>query len=160
MVTKETRIKQLLEQDDVHWRWRWGVWFVGIVVTIIVSGASPRWVPFSTLILFFPYLCLEWRKTKLLLTFNEERRYSRLIYFEFASLWLQFVVYLGLVIGYLAESLSLPWLLGIIGGVSTLTFGVSRFLQRRIRQIDPAHVTNKQLSVAKEERLEAYRAGL
>lgn len=158
MLTKETRIEQLLEQDDVHWRWRWGVWLVGIVVTMVVSGLSPRWIPFSTLVFCFPHLCLEWRKTKLLLTFNEDARYIRLIYFNFIGQWLQFVVYLYLVIGYITGSTSIQLLISVCLGMFIVTFGSSRWLQTKLCAIDLAHVTEKEMSAAKEARLAAYRA--
>ncbi|TCI61787.1 hypothetical protein [Exiguobacterium sp. SH3S1] len=151
-LTKQERINQLLVQDDTHWFVRWWIWMAGLVATVVVGYMAPTWLPFVLAISYFPYLCLEWRKTKLLLTFNESRRYTRWVYMGFVFEWIGFVAILSLFAFYHAGVVSIQVLLALIVSLIVFSILTPRWLDRFILMFDDDHVTAKVLSKAKEQR--------
>lgn len=157
MLTKRERIEKLLEQDDTHWFVRWWIWMAGIVATVFVGYVAPTWLPFVLAVSYFPYLCLEWRKTKLLLTFNDNRRYIRWVYLRFMFEWLGFVTILSLFAFYHTGVVSIQMLLALIVSLTVLGFLSTRRIDRFILTFDDDHVTGKALSEAKEQRNIEYK---
>ncbi|EPE60941.1 putative membrane protein [Exiguobacterium sp. S17] len=131
---------------------RWWIWIAGLVVTVFIVYLAPTWLPFVLVVSYFPYLCLEWRKTKLLLTFNENRRYKRWVYMGFMFEWLGFVTILSLFAAYHTGFISIQILLALIVSVGVLSILSTRWLNRFILTFDDDHVTGNMLSEAKEQR--------
>ena len=152
MLTKEKRIEQLLEQDDSHWRWGWGVAIATVVMTLVIATQSKLYAPLLVFISFFPYLCFEWRKTKLLLTFNEDARYQRLVYIDFGIQWLCFVLTICLLAAYYADSLSPFVAIAGLFGIGVLSILSPYVINQNLQSLDAHHVRGKELREARDQR--------
>lgn len=152
MLTKEKRIEQLLEQDDSHWRWGWGVAIATVVMTLVIATQSKLYAPLLVFISFFPYLCFEWRKTKLLLTFNEDARYQRLVYIDFGIQWLCFVLTICLLAAYYADSLSPVVAIAGLFGIGVMSILAPYVINRHLHSLDAHHVRGKELCKARDQR--------
>ena len=152
MLTKEKRIEQLLKQDDSHWRWRWGVAITTVVMTFLIAAQYRLYAPLIVFISFFPYLCLEWRKTKLLLTFNEDARYQRLVYTDFGVQWLCFVSTICLLAAYYADSLSPVVAIAGLFGIGGLSILAPYIINQKLHKLDVHHVLGKELREARDQR--------
>ena len=152
MLTKEKRIEQLLEQDDSHWRWGWGVAIATVVMTLVIATQSKLYAPLLVFISFFPYLCFEWRKTKLLLTFNEDARYQRLVYIDFGIQWLCFVLTICLLAAYYADSLFPVVAIAGLFGIGVMSILAPYVINRNLQSLDAHHVRGKELREARDQR--------
>lgn len=152
MLTKQERIERLLAHEDATWHWRyWGLFF-NLIVVAFISYQTSIYLPLIVFALYLPQLCVEWRKTKLLLTFNPDPRYRRWIYSDFIVEWFIFLLFLCLFACYHAGFITI-WTLGptlVIGVIGGLVF--SRLVHRVILTFDAHHVTNRMFNEAKTER--------
>lgn len=152
MLTKEKRIERLLEQDDSYWRWGWGVAIATVVMTFLIATQSKLYAPLIVFISFFPYLCFEWRKTKLLLTFNENARYQRLVYTDFGIQWLCFVSTICLLAAYYADFLSPVIAIAGLFGIGGLSILAPYIINQKLHKLDVHHVLGKELREARDQR--------
>lgn len=152
MIGKEQRIKQLRSQANRDWYWRYWGFVTSLVIAAVLAYQDMSNLALVLVVMFFPRLCAEWRKTKLLLSFNEDTRYCRLVHAGFGLQWVGFVTLIGLVLAYQEEWITLTNLVGvvllIIGNGELLT----RKVNRAVRQVDADHVTDKMVRQAETER--------
>lgn len=124
--------------------------FLFLVVSVI-NGVTVTTVAFSFLVTQLPMLYQAWRRMKLLRTFNEDEEYQRLVRQEFLII----VVMFGLigVFTFLTWFVldSMQELLGVvlIGIIPLLILYLS--MDRKLREADPEHVTNRELRRAHRE---------
>ena len=152
VLTKQERIEQLLAHDDATWHWRyWGLLF-NLVTVAFISYQTSIYLPLIVFALYLPQLCVEWRKTKLLPTFNSERRYRRWIYSDFIVEWFIFLLFLCLLASYHTDFITI-WPLMTILGVGTIGGMIfSRVVHQVILTFDAHHVTNRMFDEAKTAR--------
>ena len=152
MLRKEQRIHQLRSQTNRDWYWRYWGFVSSLVIAAVLAYQDASNLALVLVVMFFPRLCVEWRKTKLLLTFNEDRRYRRLIHFGFGLQWFGFVALIGMVLAYQERWITLVTLVGItfiILGSGELLY---RTMNHAVQKIDAEHVTDKMVRQAETER--------
>lgn len=122
-----------------------------LLVVSVIRGITVTPVAFSFLVTQLPMLYQAWRRMKLLRTFNEDEEYQRLVRREFLIIVAMFMS-LG-VFTFLTWFMldSMQGLLGValIGVISLLILYVS--IDRKLREADPEHVTNRELRRAHHE---------
>jgi len=152
MLTKQERIERLLVHEDATWHWRyWGLFF-NLIVVAFISYQTSIYLPLIVFALYLPQLCVEWRKTKLLLTFNPDPRYRRWIYSDFIVEWFIFLLSLCLFAYYHTGFITI-WTLGpilVIGVIGRVLF--SHIINRAILDFDIEHVTSESFHKAKVRR--------
>lgn len=151
---KQERIPRMVEQDlDAR-----GIstifGIIGLFLFLVVSvikGVTVTTVAFSFLVTQLPMLYQAWRRMKLLRTFNEDEGYQRLVRREFLIIVAMFAS-LG-VFTFLTWFVldSMQELLGValIGIIPLLILYVS--MDGKLREVDPEHVTNRELRRAHRE---------
>ncbi|MDX5981270.1 hypothetical protein SIL77_08350 [Exiguobacterium profundum] len=153
-MNKQERLPKMVEQDlDTRGiSTLFGI--IGLFLFLVVSvinGVTVTTVAFSFLVTQLPMLYQAWRRMKLLRTFNEDEEYQRLVRREFQIIVAMFGS-LG-VFTFLAKFVfdSMQELLGValIGVISLLILYVS--MDRKLREADPEHVTNRELRQAHRE---------
>lgn len=95
-----------------------------------------------------PMIWVEWRQTRTYLTFNRDRLYQRLIRLNFAILCFTFVLLFSLVVLLLTGNIHrnvLMWTI-IIGTPPSVLLPF--WLDRKLLEIDPEHVTSGMLAKA------------
>ncbi|WP_214775907.1 hypothetical protein [Exiguobacterium sp. s37] len=150
-MNKQERLLKMVEQDlDARGiSTLFGI--IGLFLFLVVSvikGVTVTTVAFAFLVTQLPMLYQAWRRMKLLRTFNEDEEYKRLVRREFQIIVAMF--------GSLGVFTFLTWfvldsmqeLLGValIGIIPLLILYVS--MDRKLRQADPEHVTNRELRQA------------
>ena len=151
---KQERLPKMVEQD-LDARGISAIFgIIGLVLLLVVSvikGVTVTTVAFSFLVTQLPMLYQAWRRMELLRTFNEDEEYQRLVRREFQIIVAMF--------GSLGVFTFLTWfvldsmqeLLGValIGIIPLLILYVS--MDRKLREADPEHVTNRELRRAHRE---------
>lgn len=95
-----------------------------------------------------PMMWVEWRQTRTYLTFNRDRSYRRLIQLNFAILCFTFILLFSLVTLLLTGNIhrdALMWTI-ILGAPPSVLLPF--WLDRKLLQIDPEHVTSGMLAKA------------
>ena len=153
-MNKQERLLKMVEQDlDAR-----GIstlfGTIGLFLLLVVSvirGITVTTVAFSFLVTQLPMLYQAWRRMKLLRTFNEDEEYQRLVRREFLIIVTMFVS-LG-VFTFLTKFVldSMQELLGValIGVIPLLILYIP--MDRKLREADPEHVTNRELRRAHRE---------
>ena len=150
-MNKQERIPKMVEQDlDARGiSTLFGI--IGLFLFLVISvinGVTVTTVALSFLVTQLPMLYQAWRRMKLLRTFNEDEEYKRLARREFQIIVAMFVL-LG-VFTFLTWFVldSMQELLGValIGIIPLLILYVS--MDRKLREADPEHVTNRELRQA------------
>ena len=152
MMTKQERIDLLLAHDDATWHWRyWGLFF-NLIVVAFISYQTSIYLPLIVFALYLPQLCVEWRKTKLLLSFNPESRYRRWVYADYAVQWFAFLIVLCALACYHTGVINIWTLVTILSGgmIGGLLFPY--MVNRVVLTFDTHHVTNRMFNEAKTER--------
>ena len=153
-MNKQERIPKMVEQDlDARGiSTLFGI--IGLFLFLVISvinGVTVTTVALSFLVTQLPMLYQAWRRMKLLRTFNEDEEYKRLARREFQIIVAMFVL-LG-VFTFLTWFVldSMQELLGValIGIIPLLILYVS--MDRKLREADPEHVTNRELRRAHRE---------
>lgn len=156
MVTREERIEQLYMLPkkgafNLLWAAAAGLgmgWW-------IYTNAS---LPMLAMLVFLmmtavPLSRVAWQKTRVSVTFNENRSYQRLIrakgVIAIAMLW----VMLGLMGGYVSGYFALPVFSGLSAMLIAGMLVVETWLDTRLLRIDHEHVTDSLIGFTKRERL-------
>lgn len=152
-MTKQERMEQLLALEDATWHWRyWGLFF-NLSAVAFISYQTSIYLPLILFALYLPQLCVAWCKTKVLLTFNSERRYRRWIYSDFIAEWLIFLLFLCVLATYHTGLLTI-WPLMVILGTGTIGgLLFSNIVNRIVLTFDSQHVTNRMFDKAKANRM-------
>lgn len=153
-MNKQERLPKMVKQD-LDSRGVSAIFgIIGLFLLLVVSvirGITVTTVAFSLLVTQLPMLYQAWRRMKLLRTFNEDEEYQRLVRREFRIIVAMFGS-LG-VFTFLTKFLldSMQELLGValIGIIPLLILYVS--MDRKLREADPEHVTNRELRRAHRE---------
>ena len=151
---KQERLPKMIEQD-LDARGISAIFgIIGLFLFLVVSvikGVAVTTVAFSFLVTQLPMLYQAWRRMKLLRTFNEDEEYQRLVHREFLIIVTMFVS-LGVftfitwfVLGSMQELLGVA----LIGGIPLLILYIP--MDRKLREADPEHVTNRELRRAHRE---------
>ncbi|MCA0982231.1 hypothetical protein [Exiguobacterium aestuarii] len=151
---KQERLPKMVEQD-LDARGISAIFgIIGLFLLLVVSvikGVTVTTVAFSFLVTQLPMLYQAWRRMKLLRTFNEDEEYRRLVRREFLIIVTMFVS-LG-VFTFLTKFVldSMQELLGVvlIGIIPLLILYMT--MDRKLREADPEHVTNRELRRARRE---------
>lgn len=151
MVNKHERLKQMVENDRTVNR-------TALLLTFVILGIAFYFIftqeitvaTFAVIIMAtqLPSLYRAWYRMKLLLTFNEEARYQKLVRLEFGIV-LANVVLLGIFI-------AIAWTIeGSLVVFATMLLALfipfiflSVWVNRKIELVDPEHVTNHELRTA------------
>ncbi|WP_214818734.1 hypothetical protein [Exiguobacterium sp. s131] len=150
-MNKQERLLKMVEQDlDAR-----GIstlfGTIGLFLLLVVSvirGITVTTVAFSFLVTQLPMLYQAWRRMELLRTFNEDEEYQRLVRREFQILVAMF--------GSLGVFTFLTWfvldsmqeLLGVALIVIITLLILYVPMDRKLREADPEHVTNRELRQA------------
>lgn len=121
----------------------WMVWWFG--------GFSLIQVLLGILLLIPPLLMVHmWDRTRMLLRFNEEMEYQRIVWSEFIFALVVVCIFIGIATTIiLTESFSLSTVPLFIMFIAVL---ISRHVDQRMKQIDPEHVTYANLARYKTKR--------
>lgn len=153
-MNKQERLPKMVKQD-LDSRGVSAIFgIIGLFLLLVVSvirGITVTTVTLSFLVTQLPMLYQAWRRMKLLRTFNEDEEYQRLVRREFLIIVAMFGS-LG-VFTFLTKFVldSMQELLGValIGIIPLLILYVS--MDRKLREADPEHVTNRELRRAHRE---------
>lgn len=156
MVTREERIEQLYMLPkkgafNLLWAAAAGL---GLGWWIYTNASLPMLAMFVFLMMTaVPLSRVAWQKTRVSVTFNENRSYQRLIrakgIIAIAMLW----VMLGLMGGYVSGYFALPVFSGLSAMLIAGMLVVETWLDTRLLRIDHEHVADSLLGFTKRERL-------
>ncbi|WP_215144493.1 hypothetical protein [Exiguobacterium qingdaonense] len=151
---KQERLPQMVEHDlDARGVSAiFGIMGLSLFLVIsVIKGVTVTTVAFSFLVTQLPMLYQAWRRMKLLRTFNKDEEYQRLVRREFRIIVAMF--------GSLGVFTFLTWLvldsmqelLGVVlvGVIPLLIWYM--MMDRKLREVDPEHVTNRELRHARRE---------
>lgn len=150
MVLQEERIQLILQKERTLKRWKYIIAIITLAVTLYLNYLSYPHLPTVVFILSLPYLCLEWRKTKLLLSFNEEARYTRWVRLEFSFLWFAYLIVLTIMSALSSEMIALNTALFTLCCVAATGVVLPYWIDNKLHKIDPEHPNSKVLEEAKE----------
>ncbi|MFN3366360.1 MAG: hypothetical protein ACK411_08220 [Exiguobacterium mexicanum] len=156
MVTREERIEQLYMLPkkgafNLLWAAAAGL---GLGWWIYTNASLPMLAMFVFLMMTaVPLSRVAWQKTRVSVTFNENRSYQRLIrakgVIAIAMLW----VMLGLMGGYVSGYFALPMFSGLSAMLIAGMLVVETWLDTRLLRIDHEHVTDSLIGFTKRERM-------
>ncbi|TCI67479.1 MULTISPECIES: hypothetical protein [unclassified Exiguobacterium] len=156
MVTREERIEQLYMLPkkgafNLSWAAAAGL---GLGWWIYTNASLPMLAMFVFLMMTaVPLSRVAWQKTRVSVTFNENRSYQRLIrakgVIAIAMLW----VMLGLMGGYVSGYFALPVFSGLSAILIAGMLVVETWLDTRLLRIDHEHVTDSLIGFTKRERM-------
>lgn len=156
MQSKTQRLERLLKQDDGHWRWRWGITIGTILMTFLIATQTSLYNPLVVFVFYFPYLCLEWRQTKLKLSFNDDSMYRRYVYGDFTVQWMAFVLTIVLLATYHAKLVSAVTSIAALACIGLGCIVTSKWVDARLAVLDAEHVRPSDIRAARERQL--YRS--
>ncbi|WP_214712103.1 hypothetical protein [Exiguobacterium sp. s55] len=156
MVTREERIEQLYMLPkkgafNLLWAAAAGL---GLGWWIYTNASLPMLAMLVFLMMTaVPLSHVAWQKTRVSVTFNENRSYQRLIrakgVIAIAMLW----VMLGLMGGYVSGYFGLPVFSGLSAVLIAGMLVVETWLDTRLLRIDHEHVTDSLIGFTKRERM-------
>ncbi|MFK3988034.1 hypothetical protein [Exiguobacterium mexicanum] len=156
MVTREERIEQLYMLPkkgafNLLWAAAAGL---GLGWWIYTNASLPMLAMLVFLMMTaVPLSHVAWQKTRVSVTFNENRSYQRLIrakgVIAIAMLW----VMLGLMGGYVSGYFALPVFSGLSAMLIAGMLVVETWLDTRLLRIDHEHVTDSLIGFTKRERM-------
>lgn len=156
MVTREERIEQLYMLPkkgafNLLWAAAAGL---GLGWWIYTNASLPMLAMFVFLMMTaVPLSRVAWQKTRVSVTFNENRSYQQLIrakgVIAIAMLW----VMLGLMGGYVSGYFALPVFSGLSAMLIAGMLVVETWLDTRLLRIDHEHVTDSLIGFTKRERM-------
>ncbi|WP_214814717.1 MULTISPECIES: hypothetical protein [unclassified Exiguobacterium] len=151
---KQERIPRMVEQD-LDARGISAIFgIIGLFLFLVVSvikGVTVTTVAFSFLVTQLPMLYQAWRRMKLLRTFNEDEEYQHLVRQEFLIIVTMFVS-LGVftfLTWFVLDSMQELLVVALIGVIPLLIWYIP--MDRKLREADPEHVTNRELRRAHRE---------
>ncbi|MCT4786387.1 hypothetical protein ACFQO8_13630 [Exiguobacterium aestuarii] len=151
---KQERIPKMVEHD-LDGRGVGAVFgIIGLFFFLVVSvikGVTVTTVAFSFLVTQLPMLYQAWRRLKLLRTFNEDEEYQRLVRREFLIVVAMFAS-LGIftfLTWFVLDSMQELLGIALIGVIPFLIWYMT--MDRKLREADPEHVTNRELRSARRE---------
>lgn len=156
MVTREERMEQLYQRNRTEVVMMISVFLMGLIggLWFFVSGAYQHVAAF---IFFFvvalPLSYVSWRKTRMLLTFNEHKTYRRLIRLKGFGDIVLLCSMLGMMALFTTRFVSLPQLSGTLVSLSVVYLMVETLIDRHLIRIDDEHVVDSLLGLTKRERM-------
>lgn len=131
-----------------------------IFISLIIFTASFAliWHPREYILVIImtgqiPLLFLEWRKTRLLLSFNKDLGYKRWVWLNYCLTWLAFLFILIVTTVFMTCSVSGGIILWLIVSVAPIAILGPLWIDQKLQKIDSEHVSNRVLSTAHRERL-------
>ena len=156
MVTREERIEQLyMLPKKGAFKLLWAAAAgLGLGWWIYTNASLPMLAMLVFLMMTaVPLSHVAWQKTRVSVTFNENRSYQRLIrakgVIAIAMLW----VMLGLMGGYVSGYFALPVFSGLSAMLIAGMLVVETWLDTRLLRIDHEHVTDSLIGFTKRERM-------
>lgn len=156
MITRKERIEQLHTRNRTGLVMLIGIFLIGLAggLWLFSSGAYEHVAAFVFFfIVALPLSFVAWRKTRTLLTFNEDKRYRRWIRFKG---FLNIVLLLGMMGMMSLFTLGVVPLSSLTGTVVSLAIGfllIEMVIDRRLLQIDDEHVVDSLIGLTKRERM-------
>ncbi|TCI34081.1 MULTISPECIES: hypothetical protein [unclassified Exiguobacterium] len=156
---RETRFQALLQVDKTYRRFMIGssvLLFVGALYFMMQTTYSSM----IAVVGLVPTLFFEWKKTVVYLQFNEDWAYRRLIKVNFFSLCFTFFLLFGLVASFLTGHMNrdgFMWAM-VIGAPPSILLPF--WIDRKLLQLDPEHVTSSMLAKANREQLKRRLDGI
>ena len=151
---KQERIPRMVEQDlDARGiSTLFGI--IGLFLFLVVSvikGVTVTTVALSFLVTQLPMLYQAWRRMKLLRTFNEDEEYQRLVRREFLIIVAMFgsLGVFTFLTWFVLDSMQELLVVALIGVIPLLIWYIP--MDRKLREADPEHVTNRELRRAHRE---------
>lgn len=158
MIDHEVRLEQMLKEDEKRKK-QMVIPLIGVMLLFFLYFGKTDILLLLPMILVghVPLLYHAWHRKKLLLSFNEETQYQQLVRFEFLLNFAQPLLLLILI-----ACIELEWItlltfiiVAFIGIISLLTLSVR--LDRKLKEIDPLHVTGVELGHVQFERKKQKR---
>ncbi|TCI25399.1 hypothetical protein EVJ32_10590 [Exiguobacterium sp. SH5S4] len=156
---REARLQKLVPIEKTYRR-------MMFTSSVLIFGAAlyflmnPIYSGVIAVVSLVPTVFLEWRKTRTYLQFNDEPMYRRLIRLNFSMLCFTFVLLFGLVALFLTGHMNrdgLMWAM-VIGAPPSVLWPF--WVDRKLLQLDPEHVTSSMLAKANREQLKRRLDGI
>ena len=158
MIDYEVRLEQMLKDDEKRKR-QMVIPLIGVMLLFFLYFWKTDILLLLPMIIVgqVPLLYHAWHRKKLLLLFNEDTRYQQLVRFEFLLNFAQPLLLLILIACIELEWITLLTFIiaAFIGIISLLTLSVR--LDRKLKEIDPLHVTGVELGHVQFERKKQKR---
>ena len=158
MVGHEVRLERMLKDDEKRKKQMTLPLIGAIVLTFFYIWTTNVFLLYA-MIFFgqFPALYKSWHRKKLLLSFNEDKRYQQLVRSEFLLGLTSPLLVLILITSAELEWISLfTFVIVALIGIMVLLI-VSFPIDRKLKEIDPLHVTGVELSHIQFERKKQQR---
>ncbi|MBQ6459052.1 MULTISPECIES: hypothetical protein [unclassified Exiguobacterium] len=146
MVDHEVRLEQMLKDDEKRKR-QMVIPLIGVMLLFFLYFWKTDILLLLPMIIVgqVPLLYHAWHRKKLLLSFNENTRYQQLVRSEFASKFAQPLLLLILIACIELEWITLlTFIIAAFIGILSLLILSVRF-DRKLKEIDPLHVTGVEL---------------
>ncbi|MCM3281126.1 hypothetical protein M3591_11435 [Exiguobacterium sp. MER 193] len=150
-MNKQERLPKMVKQD-LDSRGVSAIFgIIGLFLLLVVSvirGITVTTVAFSFLVTQLPMLYQAWRRMELLRTFNEDEEYQRLVRREFQIIVAMFgsLVVFTFLTKFVFDSMQELLGVALIGVIPLLILYIP--MDRKLREADPEHVTNRELRQA------------
>ncbi|WP_074032537.1 hypothetical protein [Exiguobacterium sp. AT1b] len=158
MVDHEVRLERMLKNDEKRKR-QMVIPLIGVMLLFFLYFWKTDILLLLPMLLVgqVPLLYHAWHRMKLLLSFNEDAQYQQLVRYEFGLTFAQPLLLLILIACIELEWITLLTFIiaAFIGIISLLTLSVR--LDRKLKEIDPLHVTGVELGHVQFERKKQKR---
>lgn len=156
MITREERIEQLYTRNRIGVVMLVGTFLIGLAGGLwFFTGAAYEQV--AAFVFFFivalPLSFVAWRKTRTLLTFNEDKRYRRLIRLKGFLNIVLLIAMMGMLSLFTSGLVPLSLFTGTVVSLATGFLLVEMVIDRRLLQIDDEHVVDSLIGLTKRERM-------
>ena len=158
MVDHEVRLEQMLKDDEKRKR-QMVIPLIGVMLLFFIYFWKTNILLLLPMVVVgqVPIIYHAWHRMKLLLSFNEDAQYQQLVRYEFGLTFAQpallFLLILSVELGWI--TLLTFIIAAFIGIISLLTLSVR--LDRKLKEIDPLHVTGVELGHVQFERKKQKR---
>ncbi|OGX78772.1 hypothetical protein A6395_10550 [Exiguobacterium sp. SH31] len=156
---RETRFQALLQVDKTYRSFMIGssiLLFLGAFYFMMHTTYSVMIAAVGLV----PTLFFEWKKTIVYLKFNDDWAYRRLIKANFFLLCFTFFLLFGVIASFLTGHMNrdgFVWAM-VIGGLPAILLPF--WIDRKLLQLDPEHVTSSMLAKASREQLKRRLDGI
>ncbi|TCI29315.1 hypothetical protein EVJ33_10340 [Exiguobacterium sp. SL-10] len=156
MVTREERIEQLYKRNKTGIVMLIGTFLIGLAGGLwFFTGGTYEQV--AAFVFFFvvalPLSFVAWRKTRTLLTFNEDKRYRRWIRLKGFLNIVLLIGMMGMMSLFTSGLVLLSLFTGTVVSLAIAFLLIEMVIDRRLLQIDDEHVVDSLIGLTKRERL-------
>ncbi|TCI20551.1 hypothetical protein [Exiguobacterium sp. SL-9] len=156
MVTLEERIEQLYKRNKTGIVMLIGTFLIGLAGGLwFFTGGTYEQV--AAFVFFFvvalPLSFVAWRKTRTLLTFNEDKRYRRWIRLKGFLNIVLLIGMMGMMSLFTSGLVLLSLFTGTVVSLAIAFLLIEMVIDRRLLQIDDEHVVDSLIGLTKRERL-------